>query len=72
VLNCLKKHAKYFKHNCREQIEEIEAQDRPGITQSYNDEMKRQLKRVYVSRFPVKGTIQPINTILLRNCIFFA
>jgi len=53
-------------------MEEIENLDKSGLTVSSTDEKKRQLKRIYVSRFPNKGTIQPINTILLRNCIFYA
>jgi hypothetical protein len=38
----------------------------------YAEENKRSLKRIYVGKYPPKGTITPINTILLRNCIFYA
>ena len=38
----------------------------------FKAENMRQFKRSFVGKFPKPSLIQPVNTILLRNCIFFA
>ena len=36
------------------------------------EENKRQLKRNYIGKYPAKGSLAKVNTILLRNIVFFA
>ena len=72
ILCCIKKHAKYFKKQCGDIMKEIEARDNLILPNSFMDENKRNLKRSFVGKFPPKGSLAKINTILLRNAIFFA
>lgn len=52
VLSCLKSHALYFKRLCKQEMLEIELAEKGG-----SEEHRRHVKRVFVSKFPPKGTI---------------
>ena len=53
-------------------MKEIEAKDNLILPNCFMDENKRKLKRSFVGKFPPKGSLAKINTILLRNAVFFA
>jgi hypothetical protein len=73
VLNCLKKHAKYFEKLCGDKLREIEYQDKRILSNCFQKERKRNLKRAYVGLFPEnRDEVGDVNTILLRIAIFFA
>ena len=72
ILACLKKHAKYFKRHCRDILKEIEAKDRLILENRFMSENRRQLKRSYIGKYPPQDSIDKVNTILLRNAIFYA
>ena len=77
VLNCLKKHAMYFKKMCGPELKEIEDYDLKvdndrGQHNAYNHELKRKLKRKFVGYFPPSEKVPVVNTILLRIAVFFA
>ena len=71
-MSCLKKHAKYFKKECGHLLKEIEKKDKLILPNKFMAENRKQLKRSFIGKFPPKGSIAKLNTILLRNAIFFA
>ena len=69
ILSCLKKHAKYFKANFGVLLKEIYRKD--SLIPSYNKQGKRQLKRDCIGQVPGEQKMSKVNTILLRNALFY-
>ena len=53
-------------------MKEMAAKDSLILDNKWRDENKRQLKRSYIGKYPPEGSIEKINTILLRNAVFYA
>ena len=67
VFSCLKSHVDYFTAACKSELSEVERADK-----LHNLDSLKELKRKFVAQYPPKGSLSRINTILLRNCVFFA
>ena len=53
-------------------MKELEAKDSHILPNKFMDENKRQLKRKYITKYPPKDSLMKVNTILLRNAVFYA